>query len=60
VLSDDVIRTVTEVKPTDLPALFPPDHPDREDPEESWRARRNADLDAEYDKDAAEAAAEEK
>ncbi len=60
VLSDDVIQTVTEVKPADLPALFPPDHPDRENPEESWRARRNADLDAEYDKDAAEDAAEQK
>jgi glycerol-3-phosphate O-acyltransferase/dihydroxyacetone phosphate acyltransferase len=57
-LSEDVIRIVTEVKPASLAALFPPDHPDRDDPEESWRARRNADLDAEYDQDAAEDAAE--
>lgn len=53
-LSTDVIRIVTEVKPVDLPALFPPDDPRREDPEESWRARKNADLDAELDKDATE------
>ena len=53
-LSEVVIRIVTEVKPVDLPALFPPDDPRRDDPEESWRARRNADLDAELDKDAAE------
>lgn len=53
-LADDVVRIVTEVKPANLAALFPPDHPEREEAEESWRARRNADLDAEYDKDAAE------
>ena len=57
-LSDDVIRIVTAVKPAGLPALFPPDDPRRDDPEESWRARRNADLDAELDKDAAEERAE--
>lgn len=32
-LSTDVVRVVTEVKPVDLPALFPPDDPRREDPE---------------------------
>lgn len=57
-LAEDVIRIVTEVKPEHLEALFPPDHPDRafEDAEEDSRARRNADLDAEYDKDARDAA----
>ncbi len=58
-LTEDVIRIVTEVKPEHLPALFPPDDPRREDPEESWRARKNADLDAELDKDAAEDRAEQ-
>jgi 1-acyl-sn-glycerol-3-phosphate acyltransferase len=54
-LAADVIRIVTEVKPRDLAALFPPDHPDRMDLErESSEARRDADLDAELDKDAAE------
>lgn len=53
-LTEDVIRVVTEVKPVGLEALFPPDDPRRDDPEESWRARKNADLDAELDKDAAE------
>jgi glycerol-3-phosphate O-acyltransferase/dihydroxyacetone phosphate acyltransferase len=53
-LSEDVIRVVTEVQPLDLPALFPPEDPRRGDAEESSRARRNADLDAELDKDAAE------
>ena len=48
-LVDAVVAVVTAVKPADLPALFPPDHPDRL-VEESSRARRNADLDAEYDK----------
>lgn len=57
-LTLDVIRVVTVVKPLDLPALFPPDDPRRDEPEESWRARRNADLDAELDKDAAEDRAE--
>lgn len=52
-LSADVIRIVTEIKPPDLAALFPPDHPDRE--LESSGARRAADLDAELDKDAVEA-----
>ncbi len=55
-LSVDVIRIVTEVKPASLQALFPPDDPRREDPEESWRARKNADLDSELDKDAGESA----
>jgi hypothetical protein len=58
-LAEDVIRVVTEVKPAGLPQLFPADHPDREDAEESWRARKNADLDAELDKDAAEERAED-
>ena len=59
-LSADVIRIVTEIKPRDLEALFPPDHPDRIARDlESSRARRNADLD-ELDKDAAEAEAEDK
>ena len=56
-LVDDVIAVVTAVKPAELPALFPADHPDRI--EESSRARRDADLDAEYDKDAALAARED-
>ena len=61
-LSEDVIRVVTEVKPADLKALFPPDDPRRrgeDELEESWRARRNADLDAELDRDAAEERAED-
>lgn len=53
----DVIATVNAVKPAHVEALFPEDHPDRL--EESWRARRNADLDAELDKDAVEAEQEE-
>jgi 1-acyl-sn-glycerol-3-phosphate acyltransferase len=56
-LVDEVIETVNAVKPAHVESLFPEDHPDRL--EESWRARRNADLDAELDKDAAEAAQEE-
>lgn len=47
-LAARVIEIVTAVKPAELPALFPPDHPDRL--EESWRARRNADLDADLDR----------
>ena len=47
-LADDVVRVVTEIKPKDLPALFPPDHPDRV--HESHDARRDADLDAALDK----------
>jgi glycerol-3-phosphate O-acyltransferase / dihydroxyacetone phosphate acyltransferase len=54
VLVNDVVATVNAIKPADLQALFPPDHPDRL--EESWRSRKHADLDAELDKDAAEAA----
>ncbi len=58
-LSADVIRVVTEVKPADLELLFPPDDPARSgDAEESSRAIKNADLDAEMDKDAAEDRAE--
>ncbi len=53
-LSGEVVRIVTEVKPSELSALFPPNDPRRDEPEESWRARKNADLDAELDKDAAE------
>jgi glycerol-3-phosphate O-acyltransferase/dihydroxyacetone phosphate acyltransferase len=56
-LVDEVIETVNAVKPAHVESLFPEDHPDRL--EESWRARRNADLDAELDKDAAEAAQDE-
>ncbi len=52
----DVIAMVNAVKPADLEALFPADHPDRL--EESWRSRKHADLDAEFDKDAAEEAAD--
>jgi 1-acyl-sn-glycerol-3-phosphate acyltransferase len=52
VLADEVIATVNAVKPKELDLLFPADHPDRL--EESWRAQKNADLDAELDKDAAE------
>lgn len=51
-LVDDVIATVSAVKPEELESLFPADHPDRL--EESWRSRGNADLDAELDKDAAQ------
>ena len=50
-LADEVIRVVTEIKPASLPALFPPGDPRRDDPEESWRARKNADLDADLDRD---------
>jgi len=53
-LSEDVIRVVTEVKPPELAQLFPVDDPRRDDPEESSRARKNADLDAELDRDDAE------
>jgi 1-acyl-sn-glycerol-3-phosphate acyltransferase len=55
-LVTEVIATVTAVKPDELPLLFPPDHPDRL--EESGYSRRQADLDAELDKDAAEDAAD--
>ena len=48
----DVIAMVNAVKPAALEALFPADHPDRL--EESWRSRKHADLDAEFDKDASE------
>ena len=51
-LVENVIATVTAVKPEELEALFPADHPDRI--EESSKQRRNADLDSEFDKDAAE------
>jgi glycerol-3-phosphate O-acyltransferase/dihydroxyacetone phosphate acyltransferase len=69
-LSTDVIRIVTEIKPKEVVALFPPDHPDRQvdvvlpsarmGREESSDARHDADLDAELDKDAVEAEAEER
>ena len=55
-LDEDVIATVNAVKPAELESLFPADHPDRI--LESSRERRDADLDAEFDKDAAEARAE--
>jgi glycerol-3-phosphate O-acyltransferase / dihydroxyacetone phosphate acyltransferase len=48
-LAGRVIDVVSAVKPATLAAMFPADHPDRL--EESWRARRNADLDAEYDRE---------
>ncbi|CAN5164486.1 hypothetical protein BH11MYX1_BH11MYX1_13370 [soil metagenome] len=44
-----VIATVSAVKPAELAAMFPADHPDRL--AESSHARRDADLDAEFDKD---------
>jgi 1-acyl-sn-glycerol-3-phosphate acyltransferase len=53
VLVHDVIAIVNAIKPADLELKFPIDHPDRL--EESWRSRKHADLDAEFDKDAAEA-----
>jgi 1-acyl-sn-glycerol-3-phosphate acyltransferase len=56
-LVGEVITTVNAVKPKDLELKFPTDHPDRL--EESWRSRREADLDAEFDKDAAEDARDE-
>ncbi len=61
-LVNEVIATVNAVKPKDLALLFPADHPERHthELEESWRSRRNADLDAELDKDAAEQAVEER
>ncbi|HEU0030890.1 MAG TPA: lysophospholipid acyltransferase family protein [Kofleriaceae bacterium] len=45
-LSADVIRIVTDVKPRELAALFPPDHPYRV---ESDDAQADADLDSELD-----------
>ncbi|MEJ7599513.1 MAG: lysophospholipid acyltransferase family protein [Kofleriaceae bacterium] len=50
-LAEAVIRVVNEVKPRDLALLFPTDHAKRE---ESSEARRDADLDAELDKDDAQ------
>ena len=59
----EVIATVDAIRPRELEPLFPPEHPDRltdrvDQLEESWRSRREADLDAEHDMDAAEARAE--
>jgi 1-acyl-sn-glycerol-3-phosphate acyltransferase len=51
-LAEAVIRVVNEVKPAELALLFPSNHPHRVD--ESSEARRDADLDAELDKDAIE------
>jgi glycerol-3-phosphate O-acyltransferase / dihydroxyacetone phosphate acyltransferase len=48
----NVVATVTAVKPAEVDAMFPVDHPDRV--EESSKARRNADLDSELDKDVVE------
>ena len=48
----NVVTTVTAVKPAEVDAMFPADHPDRV--EESSKARRNADLDSELDKDVVE------
>ncbi len=54
-LARDVIRVVTEIKPAELAQLFPPQDPRRgNEADESSHARKNADLDAELDKDAAE------
>jgi glycerol-3-phosphate O-acyltransferase/dihydroxyacetone phosphate acyltransferase len=47
-LSEDVIRVVSEIKPANLDALFPPDHPDRI--RESHDARADADFDDALDK----------
>jgi glycerol-3-phosphate O-acyltransferase/dihydroxyacetone phosphate acyltransferase len=47
-LVETVITTVSAVKPAEVDAMFPADHPHRE--EESSKARRNADLDSEFDK----------
>jgi glycerol-3-phosphate O-acyltransferase/dihydroxyacetone phosphate acyltransferase len=52
VLVHEVIAIVNAVKPAGLELKFPIDHPDRL--EESWRSSKHADLDAEFDKDAAE------
>lgn len=49
VLAALVIQVVTEMKPVDLPALFPPDHPDRS-PAESWNTADQVDLDYELTK----------
>jgi hypothetical protein len=46
-LAIEVIRVVGEVKPANLDALFPPEHPDRV--VESRRTRDQVDLDAELD-----------
>lgn len=51
-LAEAVIRVVNEVKPPELALLFPSDHPHRRD--ETSEARHDADLDAEFDKDASE------
>jgi len=51
-LSAAVVEIVTAVKPKELKALFPPDHPTRL--EESSESTHDADLDSELDKDAAE------
>jgi len=48
----NVVATVSAVKPAEVEAMFPAEHPDRV--EESSKARRNADLDSELDKDVAE------
>jgi 1-acyl-sn-glycerol-3-phosphate acyltransferase len=49
-LAIDVVRIVGEVKPPELEPMFPR----RDDAAESWGARKNADLDAELDADAAD------
>nr|MBA3539574.1 hypothetical protein [Deltaproteobacteria bacterium] len=49
---------VSAIKPRELAALFPPDHPDRQ-LEESSRAREEAELDGEYDRDAIQAKRDE-
>ena len=51
-LAEAVIRVVNDVKPAELELLFPASHPHRVD--ESSEARHDADLDSEFDKDAAE------
>jgi glycerol-3-phosphate O-acyltransferase/dihydroxyacetone phosphate acyltransferase len=42
-LAGDVVRVVSEVKPAELPALFPPGDPRREEPDEARRARAHTD-----------------
>jgi 1-acyl-sn-glycerol-3-phosphate acyltransferase len=50
-LVEAVLAGIEQVKPAHLIAIFPPGDPRRGDElAESWRARRNADLDAEFDR----------
>ena len=59
-LVTEVIAVVNQVRPAGMTLLFPADHPRRAaEGAESSGARRHADLDSEFDKDAAEAEADE-